>query len=160
VMASGVREDMRAGVEAGFKFILFRQPEPEQVDAVEAYINSLEPMEGPLANAEGELKKSVRRGRDLFEDEDRTACITCHPPPLYTDLSMKDVGTRGEFDKRDDFDTPTLVELFRSAPYLHDGSAVTLQDVLTTANPNDLHGKTADLTDEEIDDLAAYLGSL
>lgn len=58
------------------------------------------------------------------------------------------------------FDTPTLIELWRTAPYLHDGSAATLRDVLTTANPDDKHGKTSHLTADQLNDLIAYLLSL
>ncbi len=55
---------------------------------------------------------------------------------------------------------PTLVELWRTAPYLHDGSAATLRDVLTTANQDDQHGKTSHLTADQLVDLAEYLLSL
>jgi hypothetical protein len=57
-------------------------------------------------------------------------------------------------------DTPTLRFLYDSAPYLHDGSASTLRDVLATSNPNDPHGMTSVLTEQEIDDLVAYLLAL
>jgi RoxA-like, cytochrome c-like len=68
----------------------------------------------------------------------------CHPPPLFTDLHEHDVGTRRGFDRPGDkFHTPTLVELWRTAPYLHDGSAATVRDVLTTRNAHDQHGKTS-----------------
>jgi cytochrome c peroxidase len=60
----------------------------------------------------------------------------------------------------DTFDTPTLVELWRTAPYLHDGSATTMREVLTTRNPGDQHGKTSALSAQELDDLCAYLLSL
>jgi hypothetical protein len=58
------------------------------------------------------------------------------------------------------FKTTPLVELYRSAPYLHDGRALTIQEVLTTFNPKDEHGKTNALNDQEIDDLASYLLTL
>ena len=65
------------------------------------------------------------------------------------------------FDKEDkEFDTPTLRELWRTSPYLHDGSAATIRDVLTARNPKDEHGKTSQLTAQQIDDLAEYLLSL
>jgi cytochrome c peroxidase len=73
---------------------------------------------------------------------------------------MYDVGTRSELDRRDDFDTPTLVELYRTAPYLHDGSAVTLEDVLVARNPEDKHGNVSHLDEEQIDSLVAFLLSL
>jgi hypothetical protein len=48
----------------------------------------------------------------------------------------------------------------RTAPYLHDGSAATVRDVVTMRNRHDRHGKTSNLTAQEIDDLCAYLLSL
>jgi cytochrome c peroxidase len=58
------------------------------------------------------------------------------------------------------FDTPTLIEVWRTAPYLHDGSAATVRDVLTTHNPNGKHGNTSCLTLSQVDDLIDYILSL
>jgi cytochrome c peroxidase len=54
-------------------------------------------------------------------------------------------------------DTPPLVGLADTGPYLHDGSAATLREVLAERNPDDLHGVTSSLTDAEIDALVRYL---
>jgi cytochrome c peroxidase len=106
----------------------------------------------------GKLSEAARRGEEVFS---RAGCAECHPPPLFTDLHQYDVGTRRGFDRpADKFDTPALVELWRTAPFLHDGSAATVRDVLTTRNPRDRHGKTSDLTKQEVEDLCAYLLSL
>lgn len=84
-----------------------------------------------------------------------------HPPPLYTDLRQHAVGTHNRSDRPEDrLDTPTLIEAWRTGPYLHDGSAATLLEVLTTRNPNDEHGTTSHLTERDLADLAAYVGSL
>ena len=160
VMASGIRENMRMAVGSGFRFILFREPEETDIDAVEAYINSLKPTRSPLLDAGGEVRASIKRGKALFESE-RTGCTDCHAAPLYTDLQTVDVGTAGQFDRdRQEFDVPTLVEVWRTGPYLHDGTAVTLKDVLTTRNQEDRHGRTSQLSEQEINDLAAFLASL
>jgi cytochrome c peroxidase len=58
------------------------------------------------------------------------------------------------------FDTPTLIEVWRTAPYLHDGRARTIRDVLTKDNPKDRHGATSTLTQEELNDLIEYVLSL
>ncbi|MCZ7640996.1 MAG: hypothetical protein M5U12_36045 [Verrucomicrobia bacterium] len=55
---------------------------------------------------------------------------------------------------------PTLIELWRTAPYLHDGSAATLREILTSRNVADQHGKTSHLNDDQIRDLVEYLLSL
>ena len=108
----------------------------------------------------GRLSHAARRGEKLFKDQ-KVGCAKCHPPGLFTDLQTYDVGTRGRYDQPTDrFDTPTLVETWRTAPYLHDGSAATIRDVLTTCNPHDKHGKTSHLTPQQLEDLAAYVLSL
>jgi cytochrome c peroxidase len=63
-------------------------------------------------------------------------------------------------DKDVEFDTPTLVEIWRTAPYLYDGRVATMKEVLTTHNQGDKHGRTSDLIDNEIRDLARFVLSL
>jgi DNA-binding beta-propeller fold protein YncE len=157
-MSLGVRANMEVANAAGFRFILFREPDPKDLEAVHAYVRSMEPVASPF-RASTDLSEKAKKGKALF-DSAKTGCATCHPAGLFTDLKMYDVGTRGELDRSDQFDTPTLVELWRTAPYLHDGSATTLKEVLTTRNKNDKHGKTSHLSAEEIDALVEYLKSL
>jgi cytochrome c peroxidase len=107
------------------------------------------------------LTPAEQRGKEIFESS-LTGCADCHPAPLYTDLQAHDVGTAdgpGEWFGAS-IDTPSVRFLSGSAPYLHDGSALTLYDVLTTENPNDEHGVTSHLSDGEIADLVAFLLAL
>lgn len=158
-MSTGVRESAEAAVLAGVRHILFTVQPPEVVNALNAYVKSLRPVPSPrLVN--GRLSTEARRGEAIFRSAE-TGCATCHPGSLYTDQKSYDVGTRGLFDRNTEmFDTPTLVELWRTAPYLHDGSAISVRDVLTEHNGKDQHGRTSHLTSEEIDWLAEYLLSL
>jgi YVTN family beta-propeller protein len=107
------------------------------------------------------LTQAEQRGKIIFESP-QTQCAACHPAPLYTDLQVHDVGTAaGEGEWFGPLiDTPTLRFLYDSAPYLHDGSAATLDDVLTSSNPGDQHGVTSHLTAQEMDDLVAFLLAL
>ncbi len=157
-MAHGVRATMEAAAEAGFKYILFRQPSPTDLAAVQAYLRSLTPEPSPYL-ASGKLSAEARAGKAVFE-RPSVGCVKCHAAPLYTSLQSYDVGTASELDSDPRFDTPTLAELWRTAPYLHDGSAVTLRDVVTTRNRGDRHGHTSALGQQEIDALVAYLRSL
>jgi YVTN family beta-propeller protein len=158
-MSTGVRESAEAAVRAGIRHILFTVQPPEVANALDAYIKSLKPGPSPHLD-KGRLSAAARRGEKIFRSKE-TACAQCHPGPLFTDLKSYDVGTVGRFDKPSDiFDTPTLVEVWRTAPYLHDGSATTMRDVLTTANPSDQHGKTSHLTADQLNDLVEYLLSL
>ncbi len=56
--------------------------------------------------------------------------------------------------------TPTLIEVWRSGPYLHDGSAISVREVLTSRNRDNKHGRTTHLTPQQIDDLVEYVLSL
>ncbi len=156
-MSLGVRATAEIAVRAGIKGTLFSD-QPEAVPAaIDAYLRSLKPVPSPwLVN--GDLSPAAGRGQRIFQE---VGCARCHPPGLFTNLRAYNVGTGRSFDQpTDKFYTPTLVEIWRTAPYLHDGSAATVREVLTTRNPRDQHGVTSDLSAEEVDDLCAYLLSL
>ena len=51
-------------------------------------------------------------------------------------------------------------EVWRTAPYLHDGRAATMEEVFTRFNPEDQHGYTSDLSPQELKDLVEYVNSL
>jgi hypothetical protein len=136
------------------------------LDALAAYVISLDvPYASPNPpDPEGEA---------LFLDP-AVGCADCHPPPTYTDSAflspgvplLHDVGTLGpgSGDRRGEpltgLDTPTLIGLAGTAPYLHDGSAATLGEVLVDRNPADQHGVTSTLTATEVEALGRFLLSL
>jgi DNA-binding beta-propeller fold protein YncE len=157
VMSLGVRATAEAAVRAGIEHDLFTIQPEEVPAAIDAYLKSLTPVPSPrLVN--GHLSEAAERGKVIFNE---AGCARCHPPGLYTNLRSYDVGTRRSFDgATDKFDTPTLVEIWRTAPYLHDGSAVTMRDVVTTRNPHNQHGMTSNLSGRQIDDLCEFLLSL
>jgi mono/diheme cytochrome c family protein len=126
------------------------------LDALAAYLDTLKAKPSPHSSD----LAAIARGRALFERAD-VGCASCHRPPRYTDTALHDVGTAGPEERADSaFDTPSLRMLWDSAPYLHDGSAATLRDVLVTKNPQDRHGRTSQLSATEIQDLIVFLLSL
>lgn len=150
-MSHAVRENAEAAVRAGLEHILFATRPEAEAAAIDEYLKSLKPLPSPYL-VDGKLSPAAIRGKKLFFARS-VGCSSCHPAGLFTTLKSYDVGAGL-------LDTPTLIEIWRTAPYLHDGSAATLRDVLTTANPNDLHGKTSHLGSAQIDDLVEYLLSL
>jgi len=160
MMSLGVREEMKTAVHAGFVHIQFTEPKPVDEQAVVAYIKSLQPAVSPYRERDGSLSESAERGKKIF-NRPAVACASCHPAPLFTNLELVDVGTASALNQGvRDFDTPTLREIWRTPPYLHDGRAATLREVLEAHNRRDEHGTTSDLKSHEIDDLVAYLLSL
>ncbi len=143
------------------------------LDALAAYVRSLQDVPpGPLARADGSLSTAALRGSALFFSAE-VGCATCHPHPRFTDstlslspLIIHDVGTftaasgsrLGE--PLTGLDTPTLRGIWQTAPYLHDGSAPTLFDVLTTKNTQNKHGKTSNLTRRQLRDITIFLQEL
>jgi YVTN family beta-propeller protein len=158
-MALGVRPNAAAAVRAGIRHTLFTVLPEDYPAAIDQYLQSLTPMPSPHL-VKGRLSASARRGEKLFSDA-VVGCAECHPAPRFTDLKVHPVGTLGKYDRPADiFYTPTLVEVWRTAPYLHDGSAATMRDALTTGNRDDQHGKTSHLKPEQIEDLVEYVLSL
>jgi DNA-binding beta-propeller fold protein YncE len=115
------------------------------------------------------LSPAAERGRKLFfatHQPDGTPipierqCQTCHRPPLFTNRLKSAVGTRGPRDLTDEFDTPHLLGIAASAPYLHDGRARTLEELWTTYQTNDLHGVSSYWNKHQLNDLIEYLKTL
>ncbi len=157
-MWHGVRVNAEKAIRTGFQFIMFSNvPEATCVD-VEEYIKSLKPLPSPHL-VDGQLSEKALRGKAIFENE-KYACSECHSGEFFTDQQMHDVGTRADFDHRDDFDTPTLREVWRTPPYLHDGRYVDLRDVFLDGMHGDVKGAVDELTEEEVDDLVEYILSL
>ena len=160
VMSLGVRADMETAVRAGFIHIQFTQPDPGEAEAVSEYLRSLKPELSPYRKPDGSLTESAIRGREIF-NRPTVGCATCHTQPLYTNLQLLDVGTATPLDRGEtQYVTPTLIELWRTPPYLHDGRSATMREVLVDHNPDDRHGRTSHLEPSEIDDLIEYLLSL
>lgn len=106
---------------------------------------------------------AVRRGEALFHSP-QVGCASCHGGAGMTDGANHDVGTASLVEKLSGaedalvFDTPSLRGLALSAPYLHDGSAATLEQVLDRTAKT--MGHAGDLTPSQRADLIAYLRSL
>jgi len=133
----------------------FNQGRSYDLDCLALYLDHLAMRPSPYP-----FDEAAQRGEAIFSRPD-TQCAVCHPAPLYTDLQTHDVGTATPDERLGPaYDTPTLHGLWASAPYLHDGSAATLYDVLTTANPADRHGVTSHLTEAELADLIAFMLAL
>lgn len=156
VMSRGVRETAEQAVRSGMKFIQFAVRPEEDAVKIDMYLKSLRPVPSPLLE-NGQLGSAALRGKDIFN---RIGCATCHSGVLYTDLKEYDAGTGKGMDEGKPFDTPTLVEVWRSGPFFSDGRAATMLDLLSKLNPQGKHGSTEGLTETELRELEAYILSL
>ncbi|MDP6636741.1 MAG: cell surface protein [Phycisphaerae bacterium] len=150
-MITGIRTDAKETVRKKIRFALFSvQPEKNAL-AILAYLKSLKPAPSPfLVNSKPSL--AAQRGKLLFNN--KAQCNSCHSGEFFTDQKKHNVSGKA-------FDTPTLIEVWRTAPYLYKGQAATILDVLSRKhNPKHQHGKTSKLTQKERGDLAQYVLSL
>jgi DNA-binding beta-propeller fold protein YncE len=125
-----------------------------ELDALAAYVLSLEPPESPF--------EAPLEGEQAFVE---AGCAVCHPGPTFTDSQLNpvvrhDIGTitTGSGQRLgvelDGFDTPTLLGVFQSAPYLHDGSAVTINEAIMA------HDGADQISESDLDLIVGYLLSL
>ena len=128
----------------------------EKLDALAAYMESLERTLSPYDREQ----ETMQRGESIFGS---IGCQMCHGPPLYTDLQLHDVGTgdpareKNAHGRGTNFDTPSLLGIWFTAPYFHDGTAGTLEDVLQTGTA---HNVMSDLDRGELSALIAFMRGL
>ncbi len=128
-----------------------------EVDQLVAYMDWLSAPDNP--NKLAQPSEAQVRGAQVFQQAE---CSTCHAGAAFTDNKFANVGT---FAAGDDLaklskglNTPSLLGVARTAPYLHDGSALTLEERIRAGG--DGHGKTSQLTDPQKSDLIAFLKGL
>ena len=179
VMSLGVRASAEVAVTAGFVHIQFMEPDGDLAACVNEYLKNMKEVPSPFLMAghpsrpqtketgcaqchapgveRGSLTESARRGREIFKT---AGCVQCHPHPYFTTKELVATGTAKGLDEGRKILVPSLVEVWRTAPYLHDGRAKTLREAVTVHNRGDIRGKTSSLNDRELEDLVNYVQSL
>jgi YVTN family beta-propeller protein len=141
---------------------------PEELKNLTTFITSQPPPRWERRRHQ-ELTPAQERGRQIFfatvtsegnPIPRERQCHTCHRPPLYTNRLPSAIGTKGPRDVSDLFDTPHLLGIAYSAPYLHDGRAKTLEELWTTYQTNDLHGVSSYMNKHQLNDLVEFLKTL
>ena len=151
-MISGIRPNAEIAVRAGFRHIQFAQVEEGKARAVDLYLKSLKPIPSPHL-IEGQLSEKAKKGKKVFE---KIKCNYCHSGPYFTDGKKHDIGEPGSADRNNLWDTPTLIEVWRTGPYLHDGRSATIEHMLVSEK----HGMMQELKKEDLEDLVEYVLSL
>ena len=158
---------------------------PAIADALASYVRSIQSVDAPydryMAGETAALSDFAKEGLRLFEDKAR--CYTCHGGDFFTDESFHNTGVSWRDGRLADegrarftgkryhmgaFKTPTLREIANTAPYMHDGSIATLEEVVdhyAAGGRLDHPNKTRilhrfSLTDMDRRDLVEFLKSL
>jgi cytochrome c peroxidase len=152
---------------------------------------------------ETRLSKQEMRGLELFENEKKGNCAACHPSargddgamPLFTDFSYDNIGApantnvhpeadpglgntayANKQDERGKFKVPSLRNIARTAPYIHNGVFKNLRETVAFYNSRDTSKKwgkpdveanvnkdelgNLKLKESDIDDIVAFLKTL
>ena len=130
------------------------------LDALAAYVKSLNAFaSSPLRNADGTLTAAGSAGRSVFIAKN---CGSCHAGTNFTKSAInnpEDVGTiNADSGNRlggplTGIDVPTLRDVWATAPYLHRGSAATLEDAIRA------HAGVS-VTDTELANLVSYVSQI
>lgn len=127
-----------------------------------------------LAGDDDAISDEAKEGMKLFVG--KASCISCHAGPLLSDHNYHNLGMEGDDGRfevtgnetdKGKFRTSGLRGIADSAPYMHDGSLATLEDVVnyyntgggTHPNKSELM-KPLNLTQEEVSYLVAFLESM
>jgi YVTN family beta-propeller protein len=141
----------------------------QQLTDLVTYVYSLPYRPNRYRLANDQLSAAQERGKAIFERTKTKAggpipnenqCGYCHSGPKYTNQQQVNVGTGQPTDRSPVVDVPQLSNVAYSAPYLHDGSARSMEEIWTLFNPKDTHGVTNDLTKDDLNDLIEYLKTL
>lgn len=129
------------------------------LDALDAYLKSLGQFEpSPLRNSNGTLTAPAQSGKAVFAG----FCASCHGGASFTDSAagnLRDIGTiKPTSGQRlgaslTGIDTPTLRDVWSTAPYLHDGSAATIPDAVRAH-------KGLFLSEAQVNDVSAYVAQI
>jgi cytochrome c peroxidase len=140
-------------------------------------ISASAPFDRWVAGDEGAISESAKNGFVVFNT--RGACAQCHSGWRTTDDSFHDIGVQGADSGRAAllpgiepmrfaFKTPTLRNVVERAPYMHDGSEATLEDVVDLYDRGGRVSRSSispfikplGLTEREKQDLVAFLRTL
>jgi len=137
------------------------------------------PYDRYVAGDESAMSESAVRGMKLFLDKRKSKCVICHEPPTFTAMFYHNLGVGMDQDQPDygrfevtklesnkgKFKVPTVRDVKDTAPYMHDGSIATLEEVVEFYDkggiPNrylseEMRGKL-NLTKQEKQDLVTFM---
>jgi YVTN family beta-propeller protein len=134
---------------------LFADNTPAAV-ALDSFLLRIKPLPSPYL-VKGRLSDEAKRGKLVYNSFTKGECVTCHPAPLYTDMRPYNVGVPDPPELGANFDTPSLVETWRTSPYGHLGSFDTLANIIMV--PGHSAGVHT-ITTQELSDLLKYVLSL
>ncbi len=154
----GYQKRLSSAVEKSLTDTLFGpKPSAKDVRALTAFLGTLEHPPNPNRRADGSLSEAAQRGQSLFKG--KAGCIQCHHGDYYTSSGTYDVKMEPDNSPYELWNPPSLRGVYDRGPYLHDGRAETLDDLLRVDHAPQKLGN-AELTPAERSDLIEFLKSI
>ena len=147
--AGGADGSIRTGIATE----LLIQPSEAIALPMDTFFMRMKPMPSRFL-VKGRLSPSAANGRMLFTS---VGCVNCHPAPLYTDQKFHNAGVINPFDPNTQWDTPSLIEAWRTSPYSHLGLYDNIKDMILLRTHN--LGASL-LSAQDLNDLVEYVSSL
>ena len=142
----------------------------DELEALITYLNNIPLAPNRHLAPDGQLTEAQERGKSIYYRQYtndgrviplQNRCDTCHPAAThYTARISTDVRSATRYDTDGMFDIPQLDRVYEDAPYLHNGAALTLEEIWTVFNNQDTHGITSDMSKEQLNDLIEFLKTL
>jgi len=148
-----------AMVESFTKSMQGPRPKAEEVEALVAYLDTLDYPRNPHTDPSGKLSPEAERGKAVYRSS-KAACNTCHGGPELTDGKIHVVGLEEHDDAYKGYNPPSLRGTYDKDPYLHDGRSKTLREALSGPHSADAVTGLGELSEQELSDLVAYLKAL
>ncbi len=148
-----------AMVESFTKSMQGPKPSAADIKALVAFLDTLDYPKNPYREPDGGLPAAAHRGQDVFRSE-KAACNTCHGGPEFTDGKIHIAGLEERDDAYRGYNPPSLRGVYDKDPYLHDGRARTLREALSGPHSSEKVTRVGELSEQEINDLIAYLKTL
>jgi len=152
----GRRANAFISVEYGVRLELMTEPSPDITVPLDTFLMKLKPVPSPFL-VKGQFSDAAKRGKTLFYSTAKTDCAWCHKGSLFTDCDRHAAGVADPDEVNTVFDTPSLIEGWRTAPYNHLGSMTTLEEITRVPGHST---NVYRLTQAEMNDLLEYLKSL
>jgi DNA-binding beta-propeller fold protein YncE len=141
-------------IRMGIKWELQIDPNDDIAIPLDTFIMRLKPVMSPFL-IKGRLSASAVRGRDLFSS---IGCADCHPAPLYTDNDFHYAGVPDTLESAVKWNTPSLTEAWRTAPYSHTGGYDKIEEIIALRAHS--LGKYENLSEQDRKDLVEFVSSL
>jgi len=140
-------------VRMGIYYELGLKPTEEVSVPIDSFLMYMKPVPSPYL-VKGKLSEKAVRGKQIYE---RIGCDVCHPAPLYTDSAFYNAGVPDSLDATVNWNTPSLIEAWRTAPYSHSGRYDKIKEIIELR----AHSLGASqLSEKEKDELVEFVNSL